>query len=173
MHSTEFNIGDYKNVPNLSHHSLHSLQRILILDSGEDFLWVTIVPFGRQSHTHWFLNISFHTKLICYSGSDAVDCTEEYSQHGQWLKLPFIDEIGLGKMLFQKLQFCLCIKSKISSLHIIFVFGAYSTQWRYIARFHITVLVHFGSVWFWLVTVFLIVWPRSLSLCPFQKKLEI
>ena len=37
------------------------------------------------------------------------------------------------------------------------------------ARFQITVLVRFGSVWFWLVTVLLIVWPRSLLLRPFHK----
>ena len=40
-------------------------------------------------------------------------------------------------------------------------------------RFQITVLVRFGSVWFWLVTVILIVWPRSLLLCHFHKKLRI
>ena len=37
----------------------------------------------------------------------------------------------------------------------------------------ITVLVHFGSVWFWLVTVLLIVFPRSLLSCLFNKKLGI
>ena len=42
-----------------------------------------------------------------------------------------------------------------------------------IAWFQITVLVRFGPVWFWLVTVSLIVWPRSLLLCPFHKKLRI
>ena len=31
----------------------------------------------------------------------------------------------------------------------------------------------FGSLWFWLVTVLSIVWPRSLLLCPFHKKLRI
>ena len=41
------------------------------------------------------------------------------------------------------------------------------------ARFQITVLVRFGSVWFWLVTVLLTVWPRNLLLCPFHKKLRI
>ena len=41
------------------------------------------------------------------------------------------------------------------------------------AQFQITVLVHFDLVWFWLVTVLLIVWPQSLSLCPFHKKLRI
>ena len=43
------------------------------------------------------------------------------------------------------------------------------------AQFQITVLVRFGSVWFWLVTVLLIVWPRSLLLYPFRfhKKLRI
>ena len=41
------------------------------------------------------------------------------------------------------------------------------------ARFQITVLVRLGSVWFWLVTVLLIVCPRSLLLCPFHKKLRI
>ena len=41
------------------------------------------------------------------------------------------------------------------------------------ARFQITVLVRSGSVWFWLVTVLLIVCPRSLLLCPFHKKLRI
>ena len=39
-----------------------------------------------------------------------------------------------------------------------------------IARFQITVLVRFSSVWFSLVTVLLIVCPRSLLLCPFHKK---
>ena len=34
-------------------------------------------------------------------------------------------------------------------------------------------MVRFGSVWFWLVTVLLIVCPRSLLLCPFHKKLRI
>ena len=43
----------------------------------------------------------------------------------------------------------------------------------HVVRFQITVLVHFGSVWFWLVTVLIIVWPRSLLLCPFLKKLRI
>ena len=38
-----------------------------------------------------------------------------------------------------------------------------------IARFQITVLVRFSSVWFSLVTVLLIVCPRSM-LCPFHKK---
>ena len=41
------------------------------------------------------------------------------------------------------------------------------------ARFQITVLVRYGSVWFWLVTVLFIVCPRSLLLCPFHKKLRI
>ena len=41
------------------------------------------------------------------------------------------------------------------------------------AQFHITVLVRLNSVWFWLVTVLLIVWPSSLLLCPFHKKLRI
>ena len=31
----------------------------------------------------------------------------------------------------------------------------------------------FGSVWFWLVTVLLIVWSRSLLLCLFHEKLRI
>ena len=43
----------------------------------------------------------------------------------------------------------------------------------YIAPFQITVLVRFSSVWFSLVTVLLIVCPRSLLLCPFHKKLRI
>ena len=47
------------------------------------------------------------------------------------------------------------------------------TSVGYIARFQITVLVRSCSVWFWLVKVLLIVWPRSLLLCPFQKKLRI
>ena len=38
--------------------------------------------------------------------------------------------------------------------------------------FQITVLVRFSSVWFSLVTVLLIVCPRSLLLCPFHKKTE-
>ena len=38
------------------------------------------------------------------------------------------------------------------------------------APFQITVLVRFSSVWFSLVTVLLIVCPRSLLLCPFHKK---
>ena len=42
-----------------------------------------------------------------------------------------------------------------------------------IAPFQITVLVRFSSVWFSLVTVLLIVYPRSLLLCPFHKKLRI
>ena len=42
----------------------------------------------------------------------------------------------------------------------------------YIARFQITVLVRFSSVWFSLITVLLIVCPRSLLLCPFHKKLR-
>ena len=41
-----------------------------------------------------------------------------------------------------------------------------------IAPFQITVLVRFSSVWFSLVTVLLIVCPRSLLLCPFHKKLR-
>ena len=41
------------------------------------------------------------------------------------------------------------------------------------APFQITVLVRFSSVWFSLVTVLLIVCPRSLLLCPFHKKLRI
>ena len=36
-----------------------------------------------------------------------------------------------------------------------------------------TVLVCFGSVWFWLVTVLLIDWPLNLLLCPFHKKPRI
>ena len=43
----------------------------------------------------------------------------------------------------------------------------------YSAPFQITVLVRFSSVWFSLVTVLLIVCPRSLLLCPFHKKLII
>ena len=46
-------------------------------------------------------------------------------------------------------------------------------EWVKSARFQITVLVHFGLVWFWLVMVLLIVWSRSLLLCPFHKKLRI
>ena len=42
----------------------------------------------------------------------------------------------------------------------------------YKAPFQITVLVRFTSVWFSLVTVLLIVCPRSLLLCPFHKKTE-
>ena len=42
-----------------------------------------------------------------------------------------------------------------------------------IARFQITVLVQYGSERFWLVTVLLIICPRSLLLCPFHKKLGI
>ena len=38
------------------------------------------------------------------------------------------------------------------------------------APFQITVLVRFCSVWFSLVTVLLIVCPRSLLLCPFHNK---
>ena len=41
------------------------------------------------------------------------------------------------------------------------------------APFQITVLGWFSSVWFSLVTVLLIVCPRSLLLCPFHKKLRI
>ena len=41
------------------------------------------------------------------------------------------------------------------------------------APFQITILVRFSSVWFSLVTVLLIVCPRSLLLCPFHKKLRI
>ena len=33
------------------------------------------------------------------------------------------------------------------------------------AWFQITVWVRFGSVWFWLVTVLLIAWPRSRLIC--------
>ena len=57
------------------------------------------------------------------------------------------------------------------------------SQWRHVrfngthfginAPFQITVLVRFSSVWFSLVTVLLIVCPRSLLLCPFHKKLRI
>ena len=50
--------------------------------------------------------------------------------------------------------------------------GAPCNQLRkYTAQFQIMVLVRFGSVW--LVTVLLIVWHRSLLLCPFHKKLRI
>ena len=41
------------------------------------------------------------------------------------------------------------------------------------AQFQIMILVRFGSAWFWLVTVLLIVWSRSLLLCSFHKKLRI
>ena len=44
---------------------------------------------------------------------------------------------------------------------------------EYIAQFQVTVLVRLGSVWFWLVTVLLLVWPQSFLLCPFHKKLRI
>ena len=41
-------------------------------------------------------------------------------------------------------------------------------------RFEITVLVRFGSVWFWLlVTALLIVWSQNLLLCPLHQKLRI
>ena len=43
----------------------------------------------------------------------------------------------------------------------------HAPQFHYIAQFH------FGSVWFWLFTVLLIVWPQSLLLSPFHKKLRI
>ena len=42
-----------------------------------------------------------------------------------------------------------------------------------IAQFQITVSICFGSEWFWLVTALLIVWFRSLLLCPIHKKLRI
>ena len=42
-----------------------------------------------------------------------------------------------------------------------------------IAQFQIMVLVRFGLVWFWLAMVLLSVWPQSLLLCPFHKKLRI
>ena len=41
------------------------------------------------------------------------------------------------------------------------------------APFQITVLFRFSSVWFSVVTVLLIVYPRSLLLYPFHKKLRI
>ena len=47
------------------------------------------------------------------------------------------------------------------------------TNLFYNTQFQIAVLVRFGSVWFWLVTVLLIVWPRSLLLCPIHRKLRI
>ena len=40
-------------------------------------------------------------------------------------------------------------------------------------KFQITYFSRFGSVWFAMVTVLSIVWPRSLLLCPFHKKLRI
>ena len=43
---------------------------------------------------------------------------------------------------------------------------------KHSAPFQITVLDRFSSVWFSLVTVLLIVCPRSLLLCPFHKKLR-
>ena len=49
----------------------------------------------------------------------------------------------------------------------------YKCKSRENAPFQITVLFRFSSVWFSLVTVLLIVCPRSLLLCPFHKKLRI
>ena len=55
----------------------------------------------------------------------------------------------------------------------LFWYNCQSLSKASIARFQIKVLVRFGSVWLWLVMVLLIVWPRSLLLCPFHKKLRI
>ena len=50
--------------------------------------------------------------------------------------------------------------------------SAFQNRGQNIAPFQITVLVLFSSVWFSLVTVLFIVYPRSLLLCPFHKKTE-
>ena len=62
----------------------------------------------------------------------------------------------------------LCFMTKNYNISLVWLV----THWC-IARFQITVLVRFGSVWFWLFTVLSIVWPQSLLLCPFHKKLRI
>ena len=79
---------------------------------------------------------------------------------------------------FQAYGLFFIIGEKIKKIHerkldISLICYGYVFFGLYNAPFQITVLVRFSSVWFSLVTVLLIVCPRSLLLCPFHKKLRI
>ena len=82
----------------------------------------------------------------------------------------FMGATGVNKLRVRvtqcPLQYKLIGCHEINSMTLIRVDDMYN------ARFQITVLVRFGSVWFWLVTILLVVWPRSLLLCPYHKKLR-
>ena len=102
-----------------------------------------IIPNGFYSERFFFIPKGLYSKKIFYP---------KWSLFRRFLS---------QRVIFRKL---LSVKS---SLFFYWNFAAY------IARFQITVLVRFGSLWFWLVTVLLTVWPRSLLLWPFHKKLRI